>query len=231
MKRNRIVINMDSPPPKRARGRLGKVLLIVALVLLLMVGGLGTGGYFWWRNFQNGPAYALAVMVDAVQRNDTATFDKMIDPDKISADFVAQVREKMSGSLAASLSSTQTDAATAAVSAKLKETIHEQLLNELRELTAVAKGKPLFIVALGVPYFADMKQENNTAAATINIKNEVIKLTMVTEDNRWRIVSVQDEKLAKMVADAVVKSLPTNGSQMQDEIRKQLDKLGNWPAK
>lgn len=225
MKRNRIVINMDSPRPKK-RGRLGRVLLILAIILLLIVGGLGTGGYFWWRSFQNGPAYALAVMVDAVQRNDTATFDKMIDPDKISADFVSQVREKMSGSLAAQLSPTQTDAATTAVSAKLKETIHEQLLNELRQLTEVAKGKPLFVVALAVPYFADIKQENNTASATVNIKNEVIKLTMQAEDNRWRIVAVQDEKLAKMVADAVVKSLPANGSQMQDEIRKQLDKLG-----
>jgi flagellar basal body-associated protein FliL len=226
MKRNRIVINMDSPRPKKSRGRLGKVLLIVALVLLLIVGGLGTGGYFWWRNFQNGPAYALAVMVDAVQRNDTATFDKMIDVDKISADFVSQVRDKMSGSLSGSLSSTQTDAATAAVSAKLKETIHEQLINELRGLTEVAKGKPLFIVALGVPYFADIKQENSTASATVNIKNEVIKLNMQAEDNHWRIVAVQDEKLAKMVADAVVKSLPANGSGVQDEIRKQLDKWG-----
>ena len=97
---------MDSPRPKKSGGRLGKVLLIVALVLLLIVGGLGTGGYFWWRSFQNGPAYALAVMVDAVQRNDAAAVDKMIDPDKISADFVSQVRDKMSGSsLTASLSS------------------------------------------------------------------------------------------------------------------------------
>lgn len=225
MKRNRIVINMDSPRPRK-RGRLGRILLIVAVVLLLIAGGLGTGGYFWWRNFQNGPAYALAVMVDAVQRNDTETFDKMIDPDKISADFVSQVREKMSGSLAASLSSTQTDAATTAVSAKLKETVHEQLINELRELTTVAKGKPLFVVALGVPYFADIKQENNSASATVNIKNEVIKLNLQTEDNRWRIVAVQDEKLAKLVADAVVKSVPANGANAQDEIRKQLEKWG-----
>ncbi len=223
MKRNRIVINMDSPRPRK-RGRLGRVLLIVAVVLLLIAGAAGTGGYFWWRSFQNGPSYALAVMVDAVQRNDTETFDKMIDPDKISADFVSQVRDKMSGSLAASF--TQTDAATAAVSAKLKETIHEQLMNELRDLTAVAKGKPLFVVALGVPYFADIKQENNTAAATVKIKNEVIKLNMQAEDNRWRVVAVQDEKLAKMVADAVIKSLPANGSQVQDEIRKQLEKWG-----
>ena len=92
MKRNRIVINMDSPPPRK-RGKLGRILLIVLVLLLLIVGASGTGGYFWWRNFQNGPAYALAVMVDAVQRNDTATFDKMIDPDKISADCVFSVHD------------------------------------------------------------------------------------------------------------------------------------------
>ena len=228
MKRNRIVINMDSPGPKKSRGRLGKVLLIVALVLLLIVGASGAGGYFWWRSFQKGPAYSLALLVDAVQRNDGAAVDKMIDPDKISTDFVAQVREKMPGSsLTSSLWSTQGDAASTAISAKLKDTVHEQLIKELQELTEVAKGKPLFIVALGIPYFANIKQENNTASATVNIKGEVIKLKMQSEDNRWRIVSVQDEKLASMVADAVMKNLPANGgAHAQDEIRKQLEKLG-----
>lgn len=226
MKRNRIVINMDSPAPPRKRGRLARVLLIVAVVLILIAGGLGVGGYFWWRNFQGGPAYSLAVLVDAVQRNDAATVDRMLDTDKISADFVAQVREKTAGSsLAASLWPSQADAVNAAVSAKLKETIHDQLTNELRELTDVAKGKPLFIVALAVPYFADIKQENQTASATVNIKNEVIKINLQNADNRWRIVAVQDEKLAKLVADAVVKSLPTNGGNLQNEIKKQLDKL------
>lgn len=230
MKRNRIVINLDDPnqPRPRKRGRLGRLLLITGIVLLLIVAGLGVGGYFWWRSFQSGPAYSLAVLVDAVQRNDAATFDKIIDADKISTDFVAQVREKTAGSLASSLSSSQTDATTTSASAKLKDTIHEQLIKELRELTDVAKGKPLFIVALGIPYFADIKQENNTASATVNIKNEVIKLKMEFADNRWRIVAVQDEKLAKMVADAVMQNLPGKGSQLPDEIRKQLDK---WSTK
>jgi hypothetical protein len=227
MKRNRIVINLDDPnqPRPRRRGRFRKPLLIIAVVLLLIAGGLGVGGYFWWRSFQNGPAYSLAMLVDAVQRNDTAAVDKMLDPDKISTDFVAQIREKTTDSLASSLWSSQTDAATATAAAKLKDTIHEQLIKELRELTDVAKGKPLFIVALGIPYFADIKQENNTASATVNIKNEVIKLKMEPVDNRWRIVAVQDEKLAKMVADAAMQNLPGKGSQLPDDIRKQLDKL------
>lgn len=230
MKRNRIVINLDDPnhPRPRKRGRLGRLLLITGIVLLLIVAGLGVGGYFWWRNFQTSPSYSLAVLVDAVQRNDTPAVDKMLDVDKISVDFVAQVREKTTGPLASSLSSSQTDAATTAASAKLKDTIHEQLVKELRELTDVAKGKPLFIVALGVPYFADIKQENNIASATVKIKDEVIKLKMESVENRWRIVAVQDEKLAKMVADAVMQNLPGKGSQLPDEIRKQLDK---WNTK
>ena len=225
MKRNRIVINLDSPRPKKSRGRWRKVLLIVAVVLLLIAGGLGTGGYFWWRKYQNGPAYSLAVLVDAVQRNDTATVDKMIDVDKISTNFVSQVREKTAGSLAATLWSALGDAASATVSAKIKESLNEQMVAQLRDLTAVAKGKPLFIVALGIPYFADIKQENNTANATVNIKGEVIQLTMQAQDNRWRIVAVKDEKLARIVADAVVNSLPANGSHLNDSLRKQLDKL------
>ena len=227
MKRNRIVINMDDPnlPRRKKRGGWRKVLLIAAVVLLLIVAGLGTGGYLWWRNLQNGPAYSLAILVDAVQRNDPATIDKMIDPDKISADFVTQVREKTTGSLASQLWSTQTEAATATVSAKLKDTIHEQLVKELQGLTDVAKGKPLFVVALAIPYFAEIKQENNTASATVNIKGEVIKLRLQPIENRWQVVAVQDDKLAKMVADAVMQNLSGKGSQIPDEFKKQLDKM------
>ena len=103
--------------------------------------------------------------------------------------------------------------------------VHDQLIDELRALTDQAKGKPFFIIALGIPYFADIKQANNLAYATVNIKGEQIKLTMQVVDNRWRIIAVQDDKLAKMVADAVVKNLPATAPRFQEEIRKQLDKL------
>lgn len=222
MKRNRIVINLDSPAPQKASGRFVKPLLIIAVVLFLIVAGVGAGGYFGWRHFQSGPTYSLAILVDAVQRHDTITVDKMFDTDKISADFVTQIRDKTAGS---AVWSSQADVASATISARLKETVHEQLINEIRELTQAANGKPLFIIALSVPWYADIKQESITAFATVNIKGEVIKLTMQSEENRWRIVAVQDDKLAKMVADAVVKNLPSNASHLQDEIRKQLDKL------
>src|SRR5215510_9666931 len=145
MKRKRIVINVDQPPSgrrKRAGGGVGRALLIIGIVLLVVIGGLAAGGYFWWRHYQSSPAYSLALLVDAVQRNDGATADQFLDTDKVCNDFVVQVRQKLPGSsIDSSLWPSQFDAAKA-VSGKLKETVHDQLMKELRGLTDIAAGKP-----------------------------------------------------------------------------------------
>lgn len=233
MKRNRIVINLDQNQPGRTRGRaggsgIGRVLLIIAVVLLVVIGGAVAGGYFWWRHYQRSPAYSLALLADAAQRNDTATVDGVLDTERITADFISQVRQRLpASSSAASLLPSQLDSVKDSVSAKLKDTVHEQLMKELQELSSVAQGKPFIVVALGIPYFADIKQENNTAQAVVHVKDEQIKLTMQAEGERWRITAVQDEKLAKMVADALIRSVPTNGPQLQDSIQRQLDKIQN----
>ncbi len=231
MKRNRIVINLDQNQPRSAgqrgsRGGLGRVLLLIGIILLIVVGGLGAGGYFWWRHYQSGPAYSLALLADAAQRQETATVDGILDTEKITADFVVQVRSRLPGSSsAASLLPSPTDSIRNSVSAKLKDTVHEQLMKELQDLSSVAKDKPFIVVALGVPYFADIKQSDNTAQVTVRVKEEEIKLTMQPEGDHWRIVAVQDDKLAKMVADSLIHNLPANGSQVQDSLRKQLEGL------
>jgi hypothetical protein len=227
MKRNRIVINLDDQPRRRGRGRggLGKPLLIIGIVLILVVGGLAAGGYLWWRHYQNGPAYTIATLVYAAQHNDSATVDGTLDADKISEDFVAQVRQKLPSSSLDSLLSSAADPARAAVSSQLKETIREQLTKELQQLTDVAANKPFILIALAVPRYVDIKEENNIAKGTANIKDQEIQLTMQSGDNRWRIVAVKDDKLAQMVADSMMHSLPSNSSQLQDAIKRQLDKI------
>src|SRR5581483_5096574 len=70
--RNRIVINLDQNKPRAARqngsrGGFGRVLLLIGIILVVVVGGLAAGGYFWWRNYQSGPAYALAVFAKVKQ--------------------------------------------------------------------------------------------------------------------------------------------------------------------
>jgi len=227
MKRNRIVINLESPPPRRsASSGCAKVAVVVALILLILAGGLIAGGYFWWRHYQTTPDYTLAVLADAAQRNDSATVDSILDNEKIATDFISQVRQKIPGSSAvSSLWDSQNDSTLKSISTKVKDTIHGQLIQELQDLTAIAKDKPFIVVALAVPRYVDVKRQDQTANATVNLKDEPIKVTMQADGDRWRIVGVQDDKLVGMVADAVVHSAPSTLIQLQDEINKQLEQL------
>jgi uncharacterized membrane protein len=232
MKRNRIVINFDAlrgtQGKKGSRGGLGRLLMIIALVLLLLCGGVAGGGYLWWRHFQNSPAYSLAILADAAQRNDTATIDSMLDTDKVTDDFVSQVRQRATGSASSAIGSvwpTQADSATASLSPKLKQTVHDELVKELHRLTEQAAGKPFILVALVISRFADIKEENNVAHATVNIKDEHIQLTMqpATTPGRWRITAVQDDKLTTVIADSVKRNMSPGA--LQDAVQKQMDKL------
>ena len=108
MKPNRIVINFDNQESASARhdtGRqrssrsgVGRVLAIIAVLLILIVGGIAGGGYLWWRHYQASPAYSLALLVDATQRNDRQAIDNILDTDKIATDFVSQIRARVPAS-------------------------------------------------------------------------------------------------------------------------------------
>ena len=235
MKPNRIVINFDDPPPaasgrgdvsrrRSSRGGIGRVLAVIAILLFLVVGGLAAGGYFWWQHYQSGPAYTLAVLVDATHRNDRQTIDGILDTDKISTDFVSQIRAQVS---ATAPWAPQIDLAKMSSSAQVKETLRDQLVKELQRLTEVAAGKPFIIVALAVPGFAEIKQEGNTAHATVTLREEQIQLTMVADGGRWRITAVKDEKLASKIAQALATNFPVNGGRIQDELQRQLNNLPN----
>lgn len=227
-KRNRIVINFGSHTAgsgRPRRGRLGRVLLTIVVVLLVLVGGMVAAGYFWWRHYQSSPAYTLAILADASQRKDTVTVDSILDTDKITDDFVAQVRQRTAGSVLNSLWSSQVDSALPSVTPKLKETVHEEIVKELQRLTQPAAGKPFFLVALVMGRFADIKQENNTAQAQVNISDEHLRLTMQSAGDRWRITAVADDKLAKQISDDLLRDLPAKGSELQEELHKRLEKM------
>ena len=231
MKRNRIVINFDnrtSPargsgsPPRSSRGGVWKVLVVIAILLVVVVCGIAGGGYFWWRRYQTGPAYSLALLVDAVQRNDQQAIDSALDTDKIAADFVSQIRARVPAS---ALWASQIDMSR--MPPKVKDTLRDQLVKKLQQMTDVAAGKPFVIIALAVPRFADIKQEGDMAHAAVTLHDEQIQLTMMANGDHWRITAVQDDKLARVIAQAMVNTLPTNGGRIQDELLRQLNNLQN----
>ena len=224
MKRNRIVINFDNKVQGRSSRRrrgIAAVLAAIAIILVVIVGGVAAGGFLWWRHYQSSPAYSLALLVDAIQRNDKPAIDQVLDTDKIATDFVSQIRTRVPAS---SLWVGQVDAAKT-VSPKVKDTLHDQLIKQVQQLTDGAAGKPFVLVALAVPHFAEVKQDNNSAHASVNLKDEQIELAMVQAGDKWKITSVHDDKLATMIAQAMLSNLPANGAHIQDELQRQLNKL------
>jgi hypothetical protein len=237
-KRNRIVINLDeSQTPglrrKRRGRRAGRLLIIIVVVLVLIAGGVVGGGYLWWRHYQDSPAYTLALLADAAQRNDTATVDGILDTDKVCDDFISQVRQHAGGSVATAIGSvwpTQANSALQTLSPRLKQTVHDEMVKELKRVTEPAKGKPFVLLALGITRFADIKEENNVAQVKVDINDEHLQLTMMPAPQpggaRWRVTAVQDDKMVKQITDNMTQNLPaTAGSEIQDQLRKQVDKL------
>jgi uncharacterized membrane protein len=226
-RRNRIVIPLDNARTEkqgrvRARrsGRAGRVLGFIAIVLVVVIVGALAGGYFWWRHYQAQPAYSLALLVDAAQRNDGAEIDRLLDMDKITSDFVTQVKARVPGSslLPAQVEQTLTP--------KLKPTVRDELIKEVQRLTERAAGKPFPLVALAVPYFVEIKQEGNAATAAMKLEDQQIKLTMQADaTGRWQTVAIQDDKLADLIADSVKKNLPKSPAQWQDALERQLKGL------
>src|SRR5829696_5889766 len=97
--RQRIVINLDEPKSEGAkRGGKGRrwrrVLAIFALLVLVGVVAVAAGGFIWWRHYQSTPTYALALILDAAQRNDLAEFQNRNDEEEIAKDMTAEVRQK-----------------------------------------------------------------------------------------------------------------------------------------
>ena len=106
----------------------------------------------------------------------------------------------------------------------MKQALREILPEEIQRLTEPAKGKPFFLLALTVPYFAEIKQNGATATADLKFKDEQVQLSMQQQGtDSWRIQAIKDERLTGIIADAAKKGLSQRGSQLQDELRRQLN--------
>jgi hypothetical protein len=239
-KRNRIVIDLNQPPPPggfrrragaRRSGRAGRVLAIIGVILLVVIVAIVAGGFFWWQHFKAGPSYALAELVDASQRNDSQQVDQKLDIDKIAEGFVADVRAKLTGSaLLNNLLPSQVEQVAANITPKLKETLRGVLPAEIQRVSAPAKGKPFFLIALSVPYFATVQQDGANATVDLKFKDEQIQLTMLQTGDAWRIISIKDDRLTAIIADAARNGAAQRGQQFQDEIMRRLSDLQQKPS-
>jgi hypothetical protein len=230
-KPSRIVINFERArqmvhvPKRGSRG--AKILGIIAIVLVVLVLAAIAGGYFWWQSYKLKPAYSLALLVDAVQRNDNAAYDQIVDTDKIVSNFVPQVTEKAFGQYANALTPSirsQIESLVPTLLPGIKDKVREEVIAQVKELAARAEGKPFILIALGIPYIVDIKEEKDVAKVKVTLKDRPVELTMERNDERWKVVSITDETLTTRIVDKIMKDLPAIGSEIEKEVRKNLKK-------
>ncbi|HEY4425399.1 MAG TPA: hypothetical protein VGN10_14395 [Pyrinomonadaceae bacterium] len=218
--RQRIVINLDGPAGEATqRSRTGgnkrrrwpRVLGILALLVLLFVVAAAVGGYFLVRRYQSSPTYALALMFDAAQRNDTAEFDKRIAGEEIAKNMTAAVSQKAAARYGGSLNSSvqqKIDSTMSSLLPRVKQTVHDEFLNAMK-----APEQRSFISIVGaVQSMMTVTTNGDSAKATGKMAGHDMELGMRRDADGWKVIDVKDDLIVQQVVDSVMKELPAIGS-------------------
>ena len=225
MARQRIVINVDGPPSQttvrrpRASGRKPRrwlrvfAILVVLVVVVVVVAAVG--GFLWWRNYQTTPAYTLALLIDAAQRNDAAEFEKRINDDEIAKNMVASVSQKAAGRYGLAINSSvqsQIDKLVPSILPGMKQTIHDEVVKQIKEFAAKSQPQPFILLVVGVPRLVTVTTQGDTANVKAPLNDRTIELTMQRDADRWKVTEFKDDVVVQRIVDNVMKDLPAIGS-------------------
>lgn len=220
--RKRIVINLDSPEAaaqrdraKRTKSRRGlRILTLIFGLFLVIAIAVAAGGFFWWRNYQSTPAYTLALIVDAAQRNDLPEFQKRIDDEEVAKNMIATVSQKAAGRYGFALSGSmqqRIDSLLPSLTPRLKQAINDEVAKELKDFASKSEPKPFLLLAATLSSIVNVTNEGDTAKATTAILGRPIELTMRRDADRWKVTEYKDEVVVQRVVDTVIKELPAIG--------------------
>lgn len=227
---NRIVINLEpgnKPPARRKSRRWPKILALLALVLVVVVGLAAVGGFFWWRHYQSTPAYSLTLLVDAAQRGDVEEFAKRIDDEEIARNMAAVVSKKAGSRYGFPMNAAtqqKIDQAMPALLPRLKQTIHEEVAKEIKNLASVSEPKPFILLLVTVPSLVKITTEGDIAKAASAVANSSFELTMRRDADRWKVTGFNNDTVVQRVVDSMMKDLPAIGS--VDSVDPLLKNLG-----
>jgi hypothetical protein len=220
--RKRIVIDLDAPqggPAARARvgkrGRWRRILALLMFVVLFVVLAAIVGGFFGWRYYQSTPSYTLTLMIDAAQRNDVAEFQKRIDDEEIAKNMLASVSQKAAGRYGFALTSSiqqRIDTILPTLLPGLKETVHDEVVKEIKEVASKSEPRPFIFLLVTVPSLMKITTEGDTAKATAALSDRTIEMTMRRDSERWKVIEFKDDAVVQRVVDSVMKELPAIGT-------------------
>lgn len=220
--KNRIVINLDQAGQGQSRAvsdrrsrRWPRVLAVLAASCVVIVFVVAVVAFFWWRHYQTTPAYSLALVIDAAQRDDMPEFRSRLDDEEIARNLVASAREKVGSRFGVALSSSmlqqKIDNLLPALLPQLKDRIHTEVAKEVKEFSSRAESKPFVVVALAISSLVTITTEGDNARAIAPTPNRTIEVTMRRDGDLWKIVDFKDDVLVQRVVDGMMKDLPAIG--------------------
>src|SRR4029078_13596435 len=172
--RQRIVINLDeqatakAKPLKRKR-RWPRVLGILALLVVIGVVAAGVGGFLLWRHYQSTPAYTLALLLDAAQRNDDAELQKHLDDEQLPKNMTASVSQKAAARYGYALNSSiqqQIDSTLPALLPEVKQAVNDELYKAIQAFAAAPEKRSFITILAAVRSLMTIKEEGDSAQAT-----------------------------------------------------------------
>lgn len=214
----RIVVNFEpSGKPraqKRKSRRWARILLVLTIIVVAIVGLAAVSGFFWWRHYQSTPAYSLALLVDAAERNDKEQLAKLIDDNQIAMNMISQVSEKAAvrydGSINAARQQ-QIEKLVPPLLPRLKQTIQDEAANEIRSFVTHLKTKHFVVLLFTLPS-PTLSTNGDTATVGTMSVDSTIKLSMRRDADRWKVVAFDSEVMVQRLVDAVMKELPAIGA-------------------
>jgi len=216
--------NQNAPKKKSA---LGKVLKIVGalFVLILIVGAVG--GYFYWQNLKKSPQYSLALLVDSARRNDQTAVDELVNTDAVVDDFMPQITDKaveLYGRNLAPATIQKMAQIVAPVLPAVKQRARAEVPNLIREKTKQFENIPFWAIAVGAEKYLDIRVEGEKAFVKSKIPERPLEVTLKRNGERWQVVAVKDEVLARRVAEKIGQDLIAAAK--QGSLRKAGEQLG-----
>jgi hypothetical protein len=220
----RIVINVDGPGTEtvqrpRVAGRKPRrwlrALAILAGLILVVVVVAAVGSFLWWRHYQTTPAYTLALLSDAAQRNDVAEFDKHVNYDELAKNMVASVSQKAAGRYGLAMNSSvqsQIDKQVPSLLPQLKQTIHDEVVKDVAQFASEVKPRGFVPLLFLLPQFTTITTEGDAATAKARLLDREIELGMKRNGDGWQVTEFKDDVMVQHIVDNVMKALPAIGS-------------------
>lgn len=200
-------------------------ILGIGLLFITVVGAIG--GYFYWRSLKTTPQYSLALLVDAARRNDQKTIDELVDTNAVIDDFVPQITEKaveLYGRGVAPVTINKLASVITPFLPAIKERAKAELPNLIREKTKPFEKIPFWAIAIGADRYLDIKQEGDKAFVKSKIPERPLELTLKRNGDKWQVIAVKDEVLARKIAEKIGQDLISVAQ--KNGLKKTGEKLG-----